>query len=101
LCGDRAARRAADTPTGPAPITARSYGLSDMSSGGMAALSCEVVGDERWCRVMMDCGWGWNAWVVEKRMAMLARVDIDFILMLLRFMIVCELRTCMNIIYGY
>ena len=48
LWGDRAASKAAETPTGPAPSTARSYVLSDTSSGDTAA-SCNLVyDDEEW-----------------------------------------------------
>lgn len=60
LCGARAARRAAETPTGPAPMTARSNGLSETSSRGVAAWSGEIDDDER-CLWMIDddgeCGW--------------------------------------------
>jgi len=44
LCGARAARRAALTPTGPAPITARSYDLSEIDPGETAA--CSTVVDD-------------------------------------------------------
>ena len=41
--GARAAMRAAETPTGPAPMTARSNVLSEISSGETAAVSDDEV----------------------------------------------------------
>lgn len=52
LCGDRAARSAAETPTGPAPMMARSNFLSETESDDTAAFNA-VVGGER-CTLVVD-----------------------------------------------
>ena len=52
LCGDRAARSAAETPTGPAPMMARSNFLSETESDDTAAFNVVVVGER--CTLVVD-----------------------------------------------
>ena len=53
LCGERAARSAAETPTGPAPMMARSNFVSETESDDTAAFNVVVVVGER-CTLVDD-----------------------------------------------
>ena len=54
LCGERAARSAAETPTGPAPMMARSNFVSETESDDTAAFNVVVVVGDRFTLVDDD-----------------------------------------------